>query len=118
MLSFVLPPVDLEHEFITVGANGTLIVKAGYAWDGPSGPTLDTDNFMRGSLVHDVLYQLMRDGVIDPKEYKDKADRELQHICRIDGMSAIRAWYVYQGLAIGGWAATQPRLNEIQTAPS
>jgi hypothetical protein len=37
----------------------------GYAWNGPSGPTLDTRNFMRGSLVHDALYQLMREGRMD-----------------------------------------------------
>lgn len=115
-LSFSLPEVKLSHEWLE--SNGNLLtIKAGYAWDGPSGPAIDTDNFMRGSLVHDALYQLMRDKVIDPKEFKEKADRELQKICLEDGMSSLRAWWVYKGLQIGGWAATQPRENEIKISP-
>ena len=38
-----------------------MIVEKDYAWDGPSGPTIDTSNSMRASLVHDVLYQAMRE---------------------------------------------------------
>ena len=103
-------------DFYELYPDGKLVVKSGYAYDGPSGPTFDTDNFMRGSLVHDVLYQCFREGHLDPKVYKEKADRHLQKICREDGMSAIRAWWVYQGLAIGGWPATQPYTNDVQTA--
>ena len=74
-----------------------LEISEGYAWDGPSGPTIDTKNFMRGALVHDALYQLMRERLV-PVEYKDDADRVLQAICREDGMSRFRAWYVYQSV--------------------
>jgi hypothetical protein len=71
-----------------------LLVYHGYAWDGPSGPTIDTDSFMRGSLVHDVLYQLMREGILDMEEFRPFADAELITICQEDGMNVVRRWYV------------------------
>ena len=81
--------------------NGYLIIKKYYAWDGPSGPSFDTKTFMRGSLVHDALYQLMREETLS-KDYKDYADNLLRTICLEDGMSPFRAWYVYQAVHIFG----------------
>lgn len=109
-----LPPTfpiinEIETDYLWLGMGGKfsdlytrLIVKSGYAWDGPSGPTIDTKNFMRGSLVHDALYQLMRYGHLDKNVYRIHADRELQHICIEDGMCWIRAQFVYWGVRIGG----------------
>lgn len=77
-----------------------LTVQAGYCWDGASGPAIDTANFMRGSLFHDVLYQAMREGQLDRK-YRKKADQILRKICLEDGMSRIRAWWVYSAVRIG-----------------
>jgi hypothetical protein len=36
---------------------GTLLIRAGTAWDGPSGPTFDTPDFMPASLGHDEMYK-------------------------------------------------------------
>lgn len=93
-----------DHDFFYL-LNDALVIRAGYAWDGPSGPTIDTASFMRGALVHDVLYQAIQLRMLPP-DVKDNADRELADICRQDGMSAIRAWWVYQGVKhFGGrWA--------------
>ena len=74
---------------------------------------------MRGSLVHDALYQLMRQGHLDPEEHREIADEELRRICQEDGMSAIRAWWVYQGVRLGGAkSAAQEAAKEVQTAPA
>jgi hypothetical protein len=116
-LPFKAPVVGTEHEFLTIYPSGMLRIECGYAWDGPSGPTVDTKDFMRGSLVHDALYQLMRDGLLDRKVYREKADDLLRAICREDGMSAVRAWIVYQGVRRFGEHCTMPRTNEIVTAP-
>ncbi len=94
--------------FIQLSTVGKLTIKKGYAWDGPSGPTIDTLNFMRGSLVHDALYQLMREEKLDYKDCREPADRLLQNMCKEDGMSSIRAWWVYKGLRIGGDPAANP----------
>ena len=53
--------IATEHFIIR---HGLLYVKEGYAWDGPSGPTWDTPCTMVPSLVHDVLYQAIREGLI------------------------------------------------------
>ena len=104
----VKPDSDINSDYIVLSSEGGLTIKKGYAWDGPSGPTIDTLNFMRGSLVHDALYQLMREGGLDNGDYRESADRLLQQMCREDGMSSIRAWWVYKGLRFGGGPAADP----------
>jgi len=47
-----------------ITSDGMLKIKTGYSWDGPSWPAIDTKNFMQGSLIHDALYQLMRELVL------------------------------------------------------
>lgn len=94
---------QVNSKFIQLFPTGVLIIKDGYSWDGPSGPTLDTKNSMRGSLVHDAFYQLLREGKftahIKDVEAKHKeherirqiADDALSDICKEDGMTSVRA---------------------------
>ena len=113
----IKPEFDIITEYIVLYRNGTLTMKKGYAWDGPSGPTIDTKSFMRGSLVHDAFYQLMREGHL-PIELRDTADRELQRMCIEDGMWRIRAWWVYRALkAYAKKAAMGSSRKEILSAP-
>jgi hypothetical protein len=118
MIIPINPATDIDSEFISLQTDGTLTVKSGYAWDGPSGPTIDTLNFMRGALVHDALYQLMREKYLDEKTFRKTADWLLREICRADGMSRIRAWWVYAAVRLGGGPAADPALdNPIKYAP-
>lgn len=104
-------------QFLVLAGTGDLFIKSGYAWDGPSGPTFDTNNFMRGSLVHDALYQLMREGHL-PESYREYADRLLQRMCLEDGMTTIRAWWVYKAVRFGGQSsATRGSDKPILYAP-
>lgn len=107
---------DIVTHFIKLTRLGELFIRADYAWDGPSGPTIDTKNFLRGSLEHDALYQLMREGHLPP-EFRKAADMRLREVCLEDGMSSIRAWWVYRGVRFGGEGAIQPRTNEVLEAP-
>lgn len=102
----------IRTDYLDLDEQGLLTIRAGYAWDGPSGPAIDTPNFMRGSLVHDALYQLIRMGLL-PKEKRGGIDRLLLRICLEDGMSQPRAWWVYTGVRAGGWKSCQPR-EEVQ----
>ncbi|MFH1069347.1 MAG: hypothetical protein V1794_06955 [Candidatus Glassbacteria bacterium] len=99
---------DIETDFIALTVAGELTVKKKYAWDGPSGPTIDTKTFMRGSLVHDALYQLMRENFMDYRQYRPYADKLLKEVCLKDGMNRIRAWYVYQGVRVFGEKSARP----------
>lgn len=94
------------NDFVKLAPRGLLIIAEGYYWDGPSGPTIDTEDFMRGSLVHDALYQLMREGFID-RGYRKHADKILYNICREDGMPWWRAQYVYRGVRWFGGMSTK-----------
>ncbi len=105
----VYPAAAIRSEYLTLSLVGVLSIKRGYAWDGPSGPALDTKNFIRGSLVHDALYQLMGEHGLDIG-HREEADQLLRTICREDGMSALRAWWVYIGIkAWGGVYASRNR---------
>jgi hypothetical protein len=107
----IRPDYDIGSTFVELTREGGLTVFQHYAWDGPSGPTIDTRNFMRGSLVHDALYQLIREGWLGA-QCRDQVDRELRRLCREDGMSAIRAWWVYMGVRFGGGPAADPANRE------
>ncbi len=104
----IKPAMPINTEYIQIGMDGTLTIKEGYAWDGPSGPTIDTLNFMRGSLVHDALYQLMRERHLDHDTYREAADRLLEKLCKEDGMTSVRAWWVYHGVRLGGDPSADP----------
>lgn len=104
----IKPTSPIDSYFITLDTSGLLTIKKGYAWDGPSGPTIDTKNFIRGSLVHDALYQLMRENHLDKSRYRDAADRLLQKICIEDGMSKLRAWWVYEAVNRFGDPSADP----------
>jgi hypothetical protein len=69
-----------------------LTVKAGYPWDGPSGPTLDTPNNVPGSLPHDALYELMREGLLE-QECRQFADEVALAVWREDGFLFSSVWF-------------------------
>ncbi|MDH5233372.1 MAG: DUF1353 domain-containing protein [Gemmatimonadota bacterium] len=94
------PPAAIVTEYVSLDVQGQLRLREGYAWDGPSGPTIDTATFMRGSLIHDALYQLMRERYLDRVVYRGMADEILRETCREDGMAWVRAWWVYQGVKL------------------
>ena len=114
----IYPACYIKTAYINLTVSGMLDIKAGYAWDGPSGPAIDTLDFMRGSLVHDALYQLMRMGKINAVTWRKEADLELKRICIQDGMPRIRAWSVYFGVYLFGWSATLPEnVKPVLRAP-
>ena len=88
-------------KYITLTPDGYITIYENYRWDGPSGPTIDTDSFMRGSLIHDALYQLIRSKLL-PISARKPSDKLLKIICRQDGMSLFRSSYVYFGVRFGG----------------
>ena len=99
--------VETSGKWIALSKTGRLSLKRGYAWDGPSGPTIDTKNFMRGSLVHDACYQLMREKLL-PQSKRKPADVLLWLICIEDGMSRTRADYVYHAVRIFAGRSARP----------
>jgi hypothetical protein len=107
--SGIKPAGNVDTKFIKLDTQGNLRILEGYAWDGPSGPVVDARDNMRASLVHDALYQLMRQRKLTAKAYKDKADKLFKKICIADGVSRSTAEIYYLGLKLGGKPATDPK---------
>ena len=105
----IQPDADIETAFVKLSQDGSIWIRKAYAWDGPSGPTVDTKTFMRGSLIHDALYQLMRLSMLDSTKHRKQADIILRKICRKDGMMRFRAWYVYRSVRLFGAKSARPR---------
>lgn len=112
----IRPEQSIDYKFMSLDVDGLLTVRKAYAWDGPSGIAIDTKNFMRGSLVHDVLYQMMRLNALDYKVHRKRTDEMLREICLEDGMSSFRAWYVYRAVRWFGEANATPNNDpEVET---
>lgn len=108
---------DIEEGWIFLGEDGWLSVKHGYAWDGSSGPTFDTRNTMRASLLHDAIYELIRKEQL-PADSKERADELYYSYLVADGVWKIRARWHYTAVRLFGHKSTLPsRKREVLFAP-
>ena len=116
----ITPPKPIDTDFIKLDMSGVITIKSGYAWDGVSGPVIDTPENLRASLVHDSLYQLMRNRKLTPrKKYKNKADRLFRTLCKEDGVLGIVAQAYYEVLKRLGNPSTDPKnIKKILNAPN
>lgn len=131
-LGFTLAPdAIVATEWLKLEGNH-LSIKAGYSWDGPSGPPkwlsgipgvgavydkIMLPKIMRGSLIHDAGYQLIRNELI-PESSRSAWDNELIRVCKQDGMSDIRAWWVHRGVRkFGGPGARAGKTRPVYSAP-
>jgi len=92
----VIPFEPIDLPWIKMDMQGRTHIWARYAWNGASGPTIDTLTSMIGSLVHDLGYQLIRLGLIDPcyKEYFDNllaACKDMGQGCKEIGWTLLQA---------------------------
>ena len=72
---------------------------------------------MRGSLVHDAMYQLIRSKDIE-EEWRNEADEELRRLCREDGMWKIYSNWIYWAVRKFGKVAADPASRKkIHVAP-
>ena len=84
-----------------------LVILKGYAWNGASGPTLDTDSTMGPALVHDALYQLMRMRVL-PLRMRRLADAWFRDLLKEEGMLFFRRWYFFAAVRLFGRSSADP----------
>lgn len=106
----IFPDMPIISGEISISIDGVLTVVRGYQWDGPSGPAFDTPDFMRASLVHDALYQLMREGRL-PLYHRDMADNLLWQVARADGMPWARAIWCWAAVRMFGERHATPSME-------
>lgn len=113
------PSQDLHNEYFSLFTSGLLTIKKGYRWDGASGPTIDTKSVIYASLIHDILYQMLRENQLNRLTWKDKADRELQRIMIECGdnnwelLNKFRAGYYYNAVKYFGHRASGGKITDI-----
>jgi len=107
----------IKNEMITF-IKGVLTIKAGYLWDGASGPTIDSKSSKRASAGHDVLYELMRTGLL-PQDYKAPADQWFRDELLRHGMLKFKVAIWYNGVRYFGKGSckvqpsTKPEIIEV-----
>ena len=106
----------VRHHLFALDGDGWLTIFADYPWDGATG-ALDTHTIMRGSLVHDVLYEMLRLGLLPHDPCFHLANHELLNICDEDLMWSVRATYVFEAVEALGSAAAKIRPEKVVTAP-
>lgn len=119
-LTGIQPDKTFSKQFIEMDEFGELTIKAGYAWDGASGGMPDNESNMRGSLIHDALYQAMRLGLLDYRRHRELADALFREICLDDGMAPWLANLAYDLLQKHGEKNAKPSskdTNQWLTAP-
>ena len=103
----VVNPWVIDTTFISLHPNGVMIIRAGYAWDGASGPTLNTDNSMVPSLFHDAAAQLMRQGLL-PQEMLSSVTAHFDYMVKARGMSWLRRKMWQRGLWLTAGSFANP----------
>lgn len=113
------PKEAVYGDLCTLHADGWLEIRAGYPWDGASGPAIDSRDFMRPSLAHDALYRLSQEGHKVPEDWKARADSLLNRLAREDGMWNWRRWWVRISVRKFGLARPRDlnRYRETYVAP-
>jgi len=79
-----------------------LVINRGYAWDGAStGLPWTPKKWIRPSLVHDALYQLIRESKL-PMERREDADMIFYQLLRENQVSVLLAFPAYLAVRIFG----------------
>jgi hypothetical protein len=108
---------EIKTDYLRLTPTGLLIINKGYAWDGPSGPVIDTKENLRASLIHDALYQLLRLEWL-PGSLRKAADGFFADVAVDDGVNWVRARSWYVALRMFGDAAADPvNKKEVMSAP-
>jgi len=108
---------DIDTKWIKLTIDGWLTIRVGYAWDGCSGPTIDSRKSMRGGAIHDAGYELIRKRFL-PAKSKGPVDNTLHGYLLADNMWQFRADYYYWGVDRFGESSTLPsHKKEILYAP-
>ena len=105
----IKPRSHIDNGWISLSPEGCLLVKIGYAWDGAT-YFPDLKSIMRASLIHDALYQLIRDGYLDIS-YREEADKILKYICIEDGMLSSLASIIYRAVRSFGKPGADPSIQ-------
>lgn len=116
---YTIASLDGGKPWVQLGVTGYLKFRAGYCYDGPSGPTIDTPPAMGPAAGHDGLYQGARLGHLPQEDsFRKRVDDWFYQFLLDEGISRLRAWTWYRGIRAGAGYAWKAKLEEVHEAPS
>ena len=107
------PKKRIETEFITLCKNGVLIIKIAYRWNGLTFFP-EIKSMIRASLIHDALYELMKERLLDYKTDRNTADNLFREESVKDRTWRIVTEPVYIVLRTMGAGFAKPRQSAIR----
>lgn len=93
--------LTITDQWYSLSETGMLFLQSGYAWDGASGPTFDSESSFTPSAEHDAFCQMMRDGRLSYDQWQDIVNEFFRVRCIQCGMYAWRALIWYSGVEFG-----------------
>lgn len=96
--TYINLPEAIYTEYITLLPLGQLILRDGYAWNGPNFPAIHTRQSIIASLPHDALYQLISLGLLTD-DWRKQADYLLASIVSapVEGELFLNKWRKIRG---------------------
>ena len=96
-------------------SDGSLSLPAGYRWNGPSGPTVDTPATLMPSALHDELYAQITQGLL-PADERRYADLTYRNSLKNWGVSWLRRMTHFKAVRHVGWLYVRrdPRIQEVK----
>lgn len=114
----IAPLFDVESLWFDMDKKGRVNVKAGYVWDGASGPTIDTPSSIPASCGHDIGYKAIRLGYLDEVTAKPLIDRWFYERLLKDGMWDYRAFAWWRAVQQFGNRSCLPDAeSKVRRAP-
>jgi hypothetical protein len=99
-------------EWFILLPDGWLLARPGYAWDGASGPAINTLNWRLPSLCHDVLCQAIAMGRLSAL-WADEVHAEMHRLLLKKHMNPVRAWYSREAVEIA-WVPSMSSKEEMK----
>ena len=111
----IRPKKDIVLDDMELHADGLLIIRKGFPWDGASGPTWDTKSVMTPSLRHDAYCRLHKLG------YITEAQRKIADKLLSSDMRERKNWFIRARIWCRGvrWESKHHRHGpkKVHTAP-
>ena len=97
--------------YVFLDTDGLLYIYRGYAWNGCTNAPDTDSNFLAG-LVHDALYQLIQEGILE-QSFKPYADMMLRDVMIECGSNIIVSEIFYLAVKWFGYLHMKP--NKVRT---
>lgn len=110
------PKQKIETSYGIFETNGKLTAKRGYLWSA-NFPAINTEDTRPASLVHDLIYDLIKDGLLPREPFKDLADKAMMEILIECKVPDFRAWAWYRAVQAGGDSALDSPRPKLKYAP-